>query len=142
MEGGALEVEPEPRAVKFFDRTRGRAFVHPASVLFNVGRYQSGWVAYTQMSETSKLYVREASMVPVFSLLLFGGALRVEHEQGLLVVDDWMEFKAPASMGVLVRQLRAELDRELLLKIADPDFDLAGSKVVAAMMELLSSDGF
>ena len=51
----------------------GRIFIHPGSVNFNVGRFDSGWLVYTEMLDTTKVYVREASMVPVYALLLFGG---------------------------------------------------------------------
>ena len=51
----------------------GRAFIHPGSVNFDVGRFDSGWLVYTELVATAKLYVRESSMVPVYALLLFGG---------------------------------------------------------------------
>ena len=54
------------------------------------------------MTETSKVFVREASMVPVYSLLLFGGAIGVDHQRGLLTLDGWASFKAPARIAVLV----------------------------------------
>ena len=62
----------------------GRVFIHPGSVNFNVGRFDSGWLVYTDMVSTSKLFVRESSMVPVYALLLFGGRLRshVHTQQG------------------------------------------------------------
>jgi hypothetical protein len=56
-----------------------------------------------------QVFVRESSMVPVYSLLLFGGALEVHHEKGLLTVDGWAQFKAPGRIGVLVRELRAQV---------------------------------
>ena len=59
MDGGAFEVEPDPAAVKFFDRERGRTFMHPGSVCFKAGKYDSGFVVYTSMTQTSKLFVRE-----------------------------------------------------------------------------------
>lgn len=48
-------------------------------------------------------------MVPVYSLLLFGGQLEVLHDKGLLQVDGWAQFKAPGRIGVLVRELRAQV---------------------------------
>jgi hypothetical protein len=46
-----MQIEGEARDVKFFDRTRGRAFMHPGSVCFTVGRFASGWMVFTQMTE-------------------------------------------------------------------------------------------
>lgn len=58
---------------------------------------------YTDVTETSKVFVREASMVPVYALLLFGGALTVHHADGLIRLDGWATFKAPAQIAALVR---------------------------------------
>ena len=62
MDGGAFEVEPDPSMVKFFDRDRGRTFIHPGSVCFKAGKYDSGFVVYTSMTQTSKLFVREGEI--------------------------------------------------------------------------------
>jgi hypothetical protein len=60
----------------------------------------SGWLVFTQLVETSRPFVREASMVPVYGLLAFGGQLEVLHDQGLLLLDGWAKFKAPARVSV------------------------------------------
>ncbi len=80
----------------------GRVFIHPASVNFSCGSFPSGWLLYTDVTETSKVFVREASMVPVYALLLFGGALTVHHADGLIRLDSWATFKAPAQIAALV----------------------------------------
>ena len=77
--------------------------MHPASVNFNVGRFESPWLLYTDLTETSKVFCREASMAPIYSLLLFGGQISVDHEKSLLRLDGWASFKAPARIAVLVR---------------------------------------
>ena len=68
VDGGAFEVEPDPSTVKFFDRDRGRTFIHPGSVCFKTGKYDSGFVVYTSMTQTSKLFVREGE-IKVFRFL-------------------------------------------------------------------------
>lgn len=40
--GGAMKVEADPASIKFFERTLGRVWVHPASVCFSAGSYPSG----------------------------------------------------------------------------------------------------
>jgi ATP-dependent RNA helicase DHX57 len=77
--------------------------MHPASVNFNIGRYECPWLIYTDLTETTKVFCREASMVPIYSLLLFGGELTVDHENSLVKLDGWATFKAPARVAVLVR---------------------------------------
>ena len=34
---------------------KGRVFQHPASINFNCGRFESGWLVYTDLIETSKV---------------------------------------------------------------------------------------
>ena len=140
--GGAMETDNDPSQFKFFDKERGRVFLHPASVNFHCGKFESGWLAYSDIVETSKVFVRESSMVPVYSILLFGGDLTVHHDQGLIKVDDWAQFKAPGRIAVLVKELRSEVASLLARKIQDPKLDLTGSKVIEALHHLLSTDGF
>jgi len=142
VHGGTMEVEPEASDVKLYDRERGRVFIHPGSVCFTVGKYSSGFVAYTSITQTSKLFVREASMVPVYSLLLFGGQLTLDVEGRRLAVGDVAVFKAPPAIGALVKRLREQLDGMLAEKVRDPSLELADSGVAAAVMQLLSTDGF
>lgn len=37
------------------------------------------------------------------------GAITVRHEAGLVQVDGWATFKAPARIAVLVRELRSQV---------------------------------
>lgn len=140
--GGTFQVDHDPRSLRFFDRRRGRVFLHPSSLNFAAGRFESGWLVYSELVQTSKVFVRESSMVPVYSLLLFGGELSVAHEEGTIAVDGWAKFKAPAKIAVLVRELRRKVGALLARKIREPGLDLGGSRVVEAMLHVLSSDGF
>ncbi|KAF8055672.1 DHX57 [Scenedesmus sp. PABB004] len=140
--GGAARVEADPGSIKLFERALGRVWVHPASVCFTAGSYSSGWLVYSQLVETSRAFAREVSMVPVWSLLAFGGELEVLHDQGLLLLDGWAKFKAPARVGVLIKHLRAAVASLLAAKVADPSLDLAGQRVVEALHALLATDGF
>lgn len=140
--GGAIEVEGPSALVKVFDRQKGRVFMHPSSVNFSAGKFESGWLVHTEMVETSKVFVRECSMVPVYAMLLFGGEVTVDHEKAALVVDGWARFQASAKVGVLVRELRARLSQLLEFKVRSPETDVTRDPVIVAMHELLGSDGF
>ena len=65
--------EAAAHAVRFYAREAGRVFLHPSSVNFGVGRFESGWLVYSEAVQTAKVYIRESSMVPAYALLLFGG---------------------------------------------------------------------
>lgn len=45
-----------------FDQS-GRVFVHPSSVLFSESGFKSGYLAYFQKAETSKVFLRDATEV-------------------------------------------------------------------------------
>ncbi len=51
------------------------------------------------------------------ALLLFGGALAVNHEGGYVIVDDFLRIRASAPTAVLVKKLRAALDALLADKV-------------------------
>ena len=57
-------------------------------------------------------------------------------------VGGWAEFKAPARIGVLVRELRRGIATLLQRKIEAPAVDLKHEPVVDAMHQLLATDGF
>lgn len=81
-------------------------------------------------------------MVSVYAVLLFGGQITVNHEKGLVLVDEWASFKAPARIGVLIRELRQEVSELLARKIANPKLQISDSRIIEAMHHLLSTDGF
>lgn len=60
----------------------------------------------------------------------------------LLKVDGWAEFRAPARVGVLVRELQQGIATLLQQKIENPASDLAHAPIVDAMHQLLATDGF
>ena len=57
-------------------------------------------------------------------------------------MDDWAEFRAPARIGVLVRELRKGVATLLEAKIADPGADAAHAPIIDAPHQLLATDGF
>ena len=141
-QGGSMPEDATPQSIKCFTRDLGRVFLHPCSVNFSSSRFETGWLVYTNMVQTSKTFVRESSMVPPYAILFFGGSIEVRHEQGVLLVDGWAKFRAPARIAVLVRELRAEVDSLLLSKIKSPSLDVSSSPVVQVLLDLLQNNGF
>lgn len=66
----------------------------------------------------------------------------MKHERGILTVDRWAEFEASPRIAVLVRELRAGVDRLLLAKVSDPSLDIWQNPAVAALLQLIATDGF
>ncbi|KAF0690083.1 Aste57867_18477 [Aphanomyces stellatus] len=144
--------------IRKLDKTKDRVFLHPSSLNFTRGQFESPWLVYNELVQTSKIFVRESTMVAPYALLLFGGDLQVQHEKGLILIDEWIKFQAVARIGVLVKALRHQLDRLLVQKVADPTLDLSAryslsmhvvtlsyhrtsSAVIGAICDLLITEG-
>jgi ATP-dependent RNA helicase DHX57 len=97
----------EAKQIKLFDPT-GRVFLHPSSILFTETSFKPGYLTYFTKTETSKVFLRDATEVPLFGLLLFGGPITINHFVGGLMVGKRGEvrLKAGTRIGVLCSQLR------------------------------------
>ncbi|XP_035667918.1 putative ATP-dependent RNA helicase DHX57 [Branchiostoma floridae] len=145
---GAVPKAPKPEELRFKTRDDGYVFVHPSSVNFQVRHYESPYLVYHEKVKTSKIYIRDCSMVSVYPLLLFGGGnLRIDLEAGNFVIsldDGWIRFIAAShEVAELVRELRLELDQLLADKIENPNMDLCncprGSRIIDTIVKLITT---
>ncbi|KAI8788572.1 ATP-dependent RNA helicase DHX57 [Biomphalaria glabrata] len=145
---GAVVKQPNPEDLKFKTKQDGYVHIHPSSVNFQARHFSSPYLVYHEKVKTTKVYIRDCSMVSVYPLLLFGGGgISMDIYQGhfILSIDDgWIQFKASSTqVAELVRDLRYELDQLLSDKISQPDMDLLtcprGSKIISCIVELISS---
>ncbi|QDZ20021.1 DExH-box ATP-dependent RNA helicase [Chloropicon primus] len=140
-ENGTIKRDNIPKRVKLFGKELGQVFLHPASSLFSVSTFETGWLVYSDIMKTSKIMVRAASMAPCYSVLIFGGSIDVQHQQGLLVMDDWAKFKAPAKIAILVREMRELVSKLLAMKVSNPRLDISTSELVDVLLKILTTDG-
>ena len=141
VEAGALAKDATARELRLYGRDRERVFVHPSSINFSEHHFDDPFVAYHEKVETNKIYLRDTTMVGAYPLLLFGGSIVVRHEQQQICVDNWLSFRAPGRVAVLVSELRQRLDALLAAKITDASFDLVGDPCMDAIARLVESDG-
>lgn len=47
-----------------------RVYIHPTSVVFKTGNYDTQWLAFLDKIQTSKVFIKDVSTVSVFALLL------------------------------------------------------------------------
>jgi len=141
---GALAVAHNPKDLKLVTKNRERVFIHPQSINFFQGEYESPWLVFHTKLHTSKVYLRDTTMAPPYSLLLFsfGTSIEVIHAKELIIVDDWIQFNAPARIAVLVKEIRSEFLQLLDAKIKDPSFDVSTSDLVDVVTKLIMNDGF
>ena len=52
---GAVDKASDAKQLKLFTREDGRVFLHPSSVQFNTGRFESNWLVYSKRMKTSKV---------------------------------------------------------------------------------------
>lgn len=70
---GAVELDPEARAIKYFNQENGRVFVHPGSTLFNSQVFSGNavYMSYFSLISTSKIFIRDLtrkSMILCFNV--------------------------------------------------------------------------
>lgn len=121
---GTVANTPEAKRLRLRSKEGERLFLHPESINFEEGSFETRWLAYYAKVRTSRLFIRDSTMVSPYAIMLFGGEIGVQHKKGQMSVDDWVIFRAPARVAVLARELRRELDALLLRKFEDPDYDL------------------
>ena len=115
--------------------------LHPSSVNADADSFESRWLVYYEKVLTSRVFLRDSTMVTPYPLLLFGGELKVKHAEHLVAVDGWIEFGAPPRTAVLFRQLRDELNRLLLEKIKDPRLELEMTgRTISTIVQLLQDE--
>ncbi|EIW66325.1 hypothetical protein TREMEDRAFT_45797 [Tremella mesenterica DSM 1558] len=147
VQQGAVLKDHEAKEVKLFDPS-GRVFLHPSSILFTESGFKPGFIAYFSKAETSKVFLRDATEVPLYSLLLFGGPLTINHFAGGVLIgkEGHIKLRAQPRVGALCSQLRRLLDAQLAETVESPDgveglSSKDGEGVVNAMMALLTRDG-
>lgn len=98
---------------------------------------------YHEIVTTARVFVRDATLVGAYPLLLLAGEVSVDHERRAVSVDGWLRFAAPPRTAVLMRELRAEINELFMQKVKDPERDLdelGSGKVLAAIVRLLESE--
>ncbi|XP_061523869.1 putative ATP-dependent RNA helicase DHX57 [Phycodurus eques] len=145
---GVVKMLPKANELRFLTKSDGCVHVHPSSVNYNVRKYPSPYLVYLEKVKTSRVFIRDCSMVSVYALVLFGGGeVNVEIHKGKFVIsldDGWIRFAADShQVAELVKELRWELDRLLEDKIRNPSMDLCscprGSRIIRMIVNLVST---
>ncbi|XP_004627688.1 putative ATP-dependent RNA helicase DHX57 [Octodon degus] len=145
---GAVKMQPKSIELKFVTKNDGYVHIHPSSVNYQVRHFDSPYLLYHEKIKTSRVFIRECSMVSVYPLVLFGGGqVHVQLQRGEFVVsvdDGWIRFVAAShQVAELVKELRGELDQLLQDKIKNPSIDLCtcprGSRIISTIVKLVST---
>ncbi|XP_071441564.1 putative ATP-dependent RNA helicase DHX57 [Hetaerina americana] len=147
--GGAIPRAPKPDELKFKTKEDGYVYIHPSSVNYSANDYPSPYLVYHEKIKTSRVFIRECSMVPVLPLVLFTGSkLNVELNQGVFIIsleDGWIKLSVERQIvAELLKTIRIELLKLLDEKIEDPSLNLVthknGRKIISTIVSLMTND--
>ncbi|KAF4090320.1 hypothetical protein AMELA_G00050480 [Ameiurus melas] len=145
---GTVKMQPKAEELRFLTKNDGAVHIHPSSVNFMVRHYDSPYLVYHEKVKTSRVFIRDCSMVCVYPMVLFGGGqVNVDLQRGEFIIsldDGWIRFTAAShEVAELVKELRWELDQLLEEKIKNPSMDLItcprGSRIIHTIVSLIST---
>lgn len=146
---GAIEQDPEARTIKYFvpSSVQGerdeRVFMHPASTLFDAQGFPGNarFMSYFEKVATSKVFIRNVTPYNAYAALMFCGDITLDTLGRGLVLDQGIRLRGWARIGALVNRLRILLDGVLERKVEEPEWNVDGNEVVAAVRRLVEWDG-
>ncbi|XP_072937350.1 putative ATP-dependent RNA helicase DHX57 [Epargyreus clarus] len=147
--GGAIPRQPGPAELKFKTKTDGYVALHPSSINSTVGHFPSPYLVYQEKVKTSRVFIRECSMVPQLPLVLFSGcSLAVELHNGTFIVsleDGWIMFQVEKhEVAEMLKTIRVELINLLEEKINDPCLNLLhyekGNRIIKTIVQIVTKD--
>ncbi|KAM6082993.1 putative ATP-dependent RNA helicase DHX57 isoform 1-T1 [Chlamydotis macqueenii] len=145
---GAVKMQPKAEELKFVTKNDGYVHIHPSSVNYQTRHFESPYLVYHEKIKTSRVFIRDCSMVSVYPLVLLGGGqVHVQLQKGEFVIsldDGWIRFVAAShQVAELVKELRCELDQLLQDKIKNPSMDLCmcprGSRIISMIVKLVTT---
>ncbi|PIN25354.1 DEAH-box RNA helicase [Handroanthus impetiginosus] len=111
--------------------------IHPSSINSSQKTFQYPFLVFLEKVETNKVFLRDTTIVSPYSILLFGGSINVQHQTGLIIVDNWLKMAAPAQTAVLFKELRFTLHSILKDLISKPQNSaLVNNEVIRSIIHL------
>ncbi|XP_066602831.1 putative ATP-dependent RNA helicase DHX57 [Prorops nasuta] len=146
---GAIPIQPKPEELRFRTKDDGYVNIHPSSVNFHTGYFTSPYLVYQEKIKTSKIFIKEISMVPILSLLLFSSyELRIELHDGIFILsleDGWILFRVESHrVAQLLQRIRVELTKLLEQKMQDPLLNLQnhpnGKQIITTIINIVTRE--
>ena len=120
-----------------FHSPKGDVYLHPATALYTSKQISGRYCCYHNIVKTSKLYVRDCTIISPISLLLFGGSLRVFQEKEVATIDGWLQFRISRKSATSIKYVRQEMESILLRRIISPEDNSARERDTIAMMQCI-----
>lgn len=146
---GAMPKIFSPSELKFKTKDDGYVALHPSGVNASCSIFNSPFLIYQEKVKTSRIFIRDSTMVPIIPLILFSGTdVRIEMHGGeflFLLEEGWLIIQADSlQTAESMKYLRKELMNVLEEKIKDPLLNLwnhdRGKRVIATIIHLLTKE--
>eukprot|EP00252_Welwitschia_mirabilis_P022645 TRINITY_DN6191_c0_g1_i1.p1 TRINITY_DN6191_c0_g1~~TRINITY_DN6191_c0_g1_i1.p1 ORF type:complete len:1460 (-),score=349.95 TRINITY_DN6191_c0_g1_i1:511-4890(-) len=126
---------------RWFD-SHQEVFIHPSSINHSVSHFPHTFIVFLEKVQTSKIFLRDTTLISPYSVLLFGGSINIKHQTGSVDVDGWLKMNAPAQTAVLFKELRLSLHSILKELIQKPKERTTISKreVIHSIIKLLNDE--
>ncbi|XP_011138730.1 putative ATP-dependent RNA helicase DHX57 isoform X2 [Harpegnathos saltator] len=144
---GAVPTLPKPKELRFQTMDDCFVYIHPSSVNFRIGHYTSPYLVYQEKIKTSRVYIKEVSMIPSLPLLLFSGYqlnMELHNDTFILSLEDgWIMFVVESHrVGQLLQRIRIELANLLEQKMQDPLLNLLnhqeGKQIIRTIVNVIT----
>lgn len=144
---GCIPRQLRPEEISFKTKQDGYVHLHPSSVNHSVNHFPSPYLVYQEKVKTSRVFVRDCSMVSMLPLVLFTGKdVAVELHRGTTVLsleEGWIIFSVEThQIAELISHMRQELDKILQDKIEDPSLNLftnsKSKKVLSTIITMIT----
>lgn len=121
-----------------------RLYFHSSSVNASKKRYAltEKWIVFDEKFGTAKrTSVSTTAFIHPLALILFGGCVIVKHVDRLVLVDDWIEIKMAAQTGVLLREIKKQVDnvlRKMIDRANIREIDATESSMIDQLCKILT----
>ena len=147
--GGAVPKLPAASDLRFKTQQDGYVNIHPSSVNSIYGHFPSPFLVFQEKVQTSKIFIRDCTMVPLLPLVLFSGSdVTIELHGGDFIIsleNGWIMLQASShAVAEMMSFLRLELNKILEEKIKDPLLNLLnhenGRKIISTIVHLITKE--
>ena len=123
--------------------------LHPSCITGkSMNALSSKYLVYHERVKTTRVYIRDATPVSPYALILFGGGRMIVEScptginESVLRLDGWLGFKCPRRDHLLVMELREVLDAILKHKVENPkaNFTEESAGIIDAVKAILTMD--
>lgn len=120
-----LVQEPNIGDIKFLTGHSGPVDMHPSSVLHKAEGFENGYLVYMDRVKTSKVFIRDATMVSPYALMIFGERYEFDRDRQMIVLDGWARLRCSRRVALLMFEIRQRVQLYIRRQIDDPQFHLS-----------------